>query len=78
MPGLTHSNLGITAEEGDCQPPVFIAQRSDFHPKVQLVTFKAKLSRRVGHLVVFRCVKQIIQPMRRRLTGPLPEISILI
>jgi len=40
---LTHSDLGITAEESDCQPPVLIAQRSDFYPEVQLVTLEAKL-----------------------------------
>lgn len=43
FPGLTHSELGITAEESDCQPPVLIAQRSDFHPEVELVTLEAKL-----------------------------------
>lgn len=43
LPGFTDSDLGITAEESDCQPPVFIAQRADFHPEVQLVTLEAKL-----------------------------------
>ena len=43
LPGLTNSDLGITADKSDCQPPVFIAQCADLDPELQLVTLEAKL-----------------------------------